>query len=319
MANFGYHLTTKSSLYGIKKNGLIPKIGRRSYYVNEKHKLLYFTTDYKYLDYWKDTLYDYFFFNDNMPFDTEVVILKFNLDDVDYVKRSNTEYITEDVIQQDKIMVISVENPNKECRLSDLEIDLEIDEDKLRTKLEAKELFKNIAYIDPILFTSSYNKDGRLVLDRDLVNRLKIKNDTPYEGIWKNDLMEKVSDTFYTIIESNILYKYDVSEEWLLEFLLKAEYERQLEFDSQLLECCQIECGDHIVPISVTNEMMDDHEALICNDFSKISLSKRTKCAEFVATILNEIKKKNRNNNLLYLKNSETNSSKNFQIPINGT
>ena len=33
MTNYGYHLTTKNNLYGIKKNGLMPKLGRRSYYI----------------------------------------------------------------------------------------------------------------------------------------------------------------------------------------------------------------------------------------------------------------------------------------------
>ena len=30
MTKYGYHLTTKNNLYGIQKNGLMPKLGRRS-------------------------------------------------------------------------------------------------------------------------------------------------------------------------------------------------------------------------------------------------------------------------------------------------
>lgn len=276
MMSYGYHLTTKNNLYGIKKNGLMPKLGRRSYYVREKRKLLYFTPDSKYLNYWKKELYKYFYLENNMSFDGEVVILKFIIDDIDYVERSDAECITENVVQADKIMVISIDNPNIEYRLSDLDIELNIDESKLKALLEAKELFKNLVYTDPILFTSSISKDGRLILDRDLVYRLKNKINTRYEDIiWKNDLIEKVNDIFYTIIESNILYKYDVSEEWLLELLLKTEYERQQEFDRQLLNCCQIENRDYLVPSDITDEMFKDHEDFICDDFSKISLAKK--------------------------------------------
>lgn len=303
MTNYGYHLTTRSNLYGIKKNGLLPKIGRRSYYVREKHKLLCFTPDIKYLEYWKERLYKHFFLDNNMSFDSEVVILKFIIDDIEYVERSSAECITENVVSADKITVISIENPNIEYRLSDLDIELDIDESKLKVMLEAKELFKNIVYTDPILFTSSINKDGRLILYGGLVNRLKNKINTRYENIiWKNDLIENINDIFYTIIESNILYKYDASEEWLLELLLRMEYERQQEFDSQLLNCCHIENGYYLVPNEITNEMFEEHEDIISNDISRISSSKKIKCTETIVTIINEIKKQNRNNNLVYLK-----------------
>lgn len=303
MTNYGYHLTTKNNLYGIKKNGLMPKLGRRSYYVREKRKLLYFTLDSKDLNYWKKELYKYFYLDNNMPFDDEVVILKFIIDDIDYVERNAAECITENVVPADKIMVISIENPNIEYRLSDLDIDLDIDESKLKALLESKELFKNIVYTDPILFTSSINKDGRLILDRDLVNRLKNKINTRYEDIiWKNDLIENVNDIFYTIIESNILCRYDASEEWLLELLLRMEYERQQEFDSQLLNCCHIENGHYLVPKKITTEMFEEHEDIISNDISRISLAKKIKCAETIVRIINEIKKQNINNNLVYLK-----------------
>ncbi len=74
MTNYGYHLTTKNNLYGIKKNGLMPKLGRRSYYIGEKRKLLCFTFDIKHLDYWKKKLYEYFLLDNNMPFESEIVI-----------------------------------------------------------------------------------------------------------------------------------------------------------------------------------------------------------------------------------------------------
>lgn len=120
----------------------MPKLGRRSYYVGEKSKLLCFIPDIKYLDYWKEILYKYFFLDNNMPFDSEVVILKFIIDDIDYVKRSNAECITENVVQANKILVIPIENSNIEYRLTDLDIELNIDESKLQSVLEAMELFK---------------------------------------------------------------------------------------------------------------------------------------------------------------------------------
>lgn len=45
--------------------------------------------------------------------------------------------------------------------------------------------------------------------------------------------------------------------------------------------------------------MLREHEDFICNDFSKISLAKKIKCTETILTIINEIKKQNRNNNLV--------------------
>lgn len=303
MTSYGYHLTTKNNLYGIKKNGLIPKIGRRSYYVREKRKLLCFIPDLKYLDYWKKRLYEYFFLDNNMPFNSEVVILKFRIDDIDYVKRSDAECITENVVPSDSIMVSPIENSDTEYSLSDMDVELHVDESKLKSLLEAKELFKNLDYTGPIFFTASISKDGRLILDRALVNRLKSKINTRYEDIiWKNDLVEKVSDIFYTIIESNILDIYDANEEWLLEFLLKMEYERQQEFNRQLLDCCQIENRDYLVPTDIADEMLKEHEDFICENFSRISLAKKNKCTETIETIINEIKKQKRNENLVYLK-----------------
>ena len=300
MTSYGYHLTTRSNLYGIKKNGLMPKIGRRSYSVREKNKLLCFIPDIKYLEYWKETLYKKFFLDNNMPFDCELVILKFKIDGIEYFKRSNAECITENIVPVDKILVIPTDDLNIEYRLSDLDIELDIDESRLKAILEEKELFKNVVYTDPILFTSSISKDGRLILDRDLVDRLKIKINKRYEDIiWKNDLIEKVNDIFYTIIESNILYKYDKSEEWLLELLLRMEYERQQVFDSQLLNCCHIENGNYLVPIEIKNEMVEEHGDIISNDITRIYLAKKRKCAETIATIINEIKKQNRSSNLI--------------------
>lgn len=279
----------------------MPKLGRRSYYVGEKRKLLCFIPDTEYLDYWKKKLYESFLLDNNMPFESEVVTLKFILDDIDYVLRSEAECITENVVSVEKIIVVSPESPDTKYKLSDLDIELNIDESKLKELLEEKELFKNLDYTGPILFSSSINKDGRVVLDRDVVNRLRYKINTRYEDIiWKNDLIEKVSDIFFTIIESNILSKYDVSEEWLLEFLLKTEYERQQEFDRELLKCCTIENGYYFVPSDITDEIYKDHEDFICNNFSKVSLAKKIKCTEAIETIINEIKNQDKNDNIVY-------------------
>lgn len=303
MPNYGYHLTTKNSLYGIKKNGLVPKIGRRSYSVREQNKLLYFFLDSKYINYWNETLYKNFFFYNNMPYDNEVAVLKFPIDDIDYVKRSNVECITEEIVPANSIVITPIEDTSIEYRLSDLDIELKIDEAKLKAKLEALELFKNITYIDPILFTADINENRQLILDKEMVSRLKSKINTQYDDIiWGVDLREKVNDIFYTIIESDILYKYDVSEEWLLDLLLRMEHERQQEFNKQLLDCCHIENGYYLVPAHIANEMIEEHESLIYNDFLDISLDKKSSCAETIAKILNEIKEQNRNDNLLYLK-----------------
>lgn len=301
MTKYGYHLTTKNNLYGIQKNGLMPKLGRRSYYIGEKRKLLCFVSDIKHLDYWKKKLYEYFLLDNNMPFESEIVILKFILDDIDYTLRSEAECITENVVSVDKIMVVPPESPDTEYKLSDLDIELDIDEAKLKALLEAKELFKNLDYTGPILFSSSIGKDGRVILDRDLVCRLRYKINTRYEDIiWKNDLIEKVIDIFYTIIESNILCKYDVSEEWLLELLLKTEYERQQEFGRELLNCCTIENGYYLVPTDITEEIYKEHENFICDNFSRVSSTKKVKCTKAIETIINEIKNQKPNDNLVY-------------------
>ena len=53
----GYHITPKSNLYSIQKNGLLPRIGRRSYSVNEYENAVSFTPSLSSIAIWKERFF----------------------------------------------------------------------------------------------------------------------------------------------------------------------------------------------------------------------------------------------------------------------
>ena len=75
----GYHITKKSNLYNIQKNGLQPRIGRRSNTVREHEEILCFSPRLESMPIWKGRLYK------NQSFD-ELAILILDLDGIQYLK-----------------------------------------------------------------------------------------------------------------------------------------------------------------------------------------------------------------------------------------
>ena len=129
--NYGYHITYKSYINSILKNGLVPSVGKNSMSVNEQQPLIYFTT-FDYIDTWIERF--------NLDKD-QIIILKFPYDE--FGKRydtANDMFITT-IVEAIDIMVIdnNIELPLEEYykRNKDL-LDIE-------TKKTINSLLKTIA------------------------------------------------------------------------------------------------------------------------------------------------------------------------------
>lgn len=94
--NYGYHITNKSSINSILKNGLVPSIGKNSRSVKEQNFLIYFTT-FNYIDTWIER------FNLDK---TQIVVLKFPYDKAGQRYDSANDYFTFDIIPPENISVI---------------------------------------------------------------------------------------------------------------------------------------------------------------------------------------------------------------------
>jgi len=94
--NYCYHITNKSSIYSILKNGLVPNIGKNSRDVKEQNFLIYFTT-FNFIDTWIER------FNLDK---TQIVILKFLCDKAGQRYDSANDYFTDDIISPESISVI---------------------------------------------------------------------------------------------------------------------------------------------------------------------------------------------------------------------
>lgn len=106
MTNYGYHITNKSNINSILKNGLVPNIGKNSRYVKEQNFLLYFTT-YNNIDTWIER------FNLDK---NEIVILKFPYDKFGQRYDSANDYFTFNTISPKNISLI---DDNKELPLNE--------------------------------------------------------------------------------------------------------------------------------------------------------------------------------------------------------
>ncbi len=94
--NYGYHITNKSSINSILKNGLVPNIGKNSRSVKEQNFLIYFTT-FDFIDTWIER------FNLDK---TQIVVLKFPCDKFEQRYDSANDFFTYDIIPPDSISVI---------------------------------------------------------------------------------------------------------------------------------------------------------------------------------------------------------------------
>lgn len=94
--NYGYHITNKSNIYSILKNGLLPNIGKNSRSVGEQNFLIYFTT-FNFIDTWIER-----FKLDK----TQIVILKFPCVKEGQRYDSANDCFTFDIIPPESISVI---------------------------------------------------------------------------------------------------------------------------------------------------------------------------------------------------------------------
>lgn len=145
--NFGYHVTNKSCIKSILRNGLVPNIGKNSRSIREQHFLLYFTT-FNFINTWIKRF--------NLDKD-QIVILKFPCNKFEQRYDSANDFFTLDTIPPENISVID----------NDEEIPLEIyyQKNKLlidsETKKNLNELLENIIKrLHQIEFNSLESEDG---------------------------------------------------------------------------------------------------------------------------------------------------------------
>ena len=94
--NSGYHITNKSYINSILKNGLVPNIGKNSRSVREQHFLVYFTT-FNFVDTWIKR------FNLDR---NQIVILKFPCNKFERRYDSANDFFILDTISPENISVI---------------------------------------------------------------------------------------------------------------------------------------------------------------------------------------------------------------------
>lgn len=169
---YGYHITKKSNINSILKNGLVPNIGKNSIYAREHQFLIYFTS-VNYINKWIQL------FNIN---ENELEILKFLC--TNYIKRDVSEFFTSDSILSDNILIITrdEEIPLKEYYQCNKEI-LDLETIKTANKL-LKQIINRLKEIE---FTSmepepentwQYNEvDPNLVDTMDLLKMVRSLED----------------------------------------------------------------------------------------------------------------------------------------------
>jgi len=194
--NYGYHITNKSNINSILKNGLVPNIGKNSRYVREQNFLLYFTTFDKI-----NTWIERFDLDKN-----EIVVLKFPCDRFGQRYDSANDYFTSDSISPTDISVIE---DSKELSLEEF---YQINKSLLETETLKKvnELLKKIterlkqiefASLDPE-DTWDYNEaDPNLI---DILEVLKIVRNLDCKNEFTNILNSIKNQTLKKLCTNNL-------------------------------------------------------------------------------------------------------------------
>lgn len=301
---FGYHLTENDKLYGIKKSGLQPKLGLRSNNANECVNRVYFSTYIEaILCYWIYKLYDV----ENID---NLVILKFPINDLNYYFRDGQplgrECCTNDIIPASKIKVITLHNISlrDEYYLPNMDLEINVDENMLIDKLVEDSIRKKANYFYDII--CNYASINKYILSGSLLKMLE--NHNPYESVSKYDLISYKNDIesiYYTIIDSLILDKYDISEEYIYDYLTKLEYERKQDFNYELLASCnKISNESYVIPDSFIQVVKEKEEILKNSDYLDICknvyfMDDIVTYSKSASAFIDKIKKESKNKKIL--------------------
>ncbi|MBE5821818.1 MAG: hypothetical protein E7311_04435 [Clostridiales bacterium] len=260
----GYHITKKDNLPGILKNGLKPRIGRKSNSVNEHEKLLCFFTDIRAVNAWKERLYK------DEPFD-ELAILSFELNDMQYEKRIDSvgDFFTKDTVLPEKINVVEIVKKREAINVNSFESQYEIIENKITqqcidrknninekkekiiNELAAYEHKKWSEYQSRIHWQGNKRQDGSIEISEIDIADIERYNKLDFENIGeidKKELREKVLETFYIMQDNNMLDNLEIPDEDFLRILAKVEYTRMNKWYKYMLSVCKRSEGKYIIP-----------------------------------------------------------------------
>lgn len=271
----GYHITQKSNLYSIQKNGLLPRVGRRSYSVDESEKAVSFTDNLSSIVIWKER-----FFGD-APFD-DFAILTFDLDGIQWEKKfgyaSVADFYTVESIPPEMIRVIQITKKDMPQDVVSLEflreaignsadyqlIEQQITElfleepiinaDKKRDVIEKLADYEHKKWsedYDRIEWKGRKNKDGSLEISDEDVEQMQRYINLDYEqsdNSYKIDINRAVMESFLIMQENNMISSLDMSDEELISVLECVEYMRKNRWNQYLLSVCSRVNGKYIIP-----------------------------------------------------------------------
>lgn len=272
----GYHITPKSNLYSIQKNGLLPRVGRRSYSVDESEKAVSFTDKLSSTVIWKER-----FFRD-ASFD-DFAILTFDLEGIRYGKKFGYalvgDFYTLESIPPEMIRVIQIikkDMPQVVVSLNflgealDNTADYQIVEQQI-TELyfeepiinvdKKREVIERLADYEHKKWSEDYariewkakkNKDGSLEISGEDVEEIQKYINLDYEQsdeFYKKDINKAVMESFLIMQENNIISYLGMSEEELISVLERIEYMRKNRWNQYLLSVCSRINGKYIIPV----------------------------------------------------------------------
>lgn len=265
-----YHITKKANLLNIQKNGLEPRIGRRSNNVNEYNKLLCFTTSLRAICIWKERLYG------EVPFD-DLAILSFELENIQYGQRydsagdffTTTKILPENIrviqiVEKGKIQTpVSLENLSQyvlhdekyqviECNIRELKLEqVSKEKEKIIDELAAYEHKKWSECQDIIHWCGDSKSDGTIQIAPQHIEQIQKYGKLDYDKadeVYKKEIRKTVLETFYIMQENGLLNQLNISDEDILSILERTEYNRRNSWNEYMLSLCIFNDGKYTIP-----------------------------------------------------------------------
>lgn len=321
-----YHITEKSNLYTIQKNGLEPRIGRRSNSVDEDYKLVYFTDDLYSIFTWKNRLYNTQSFND-------LVILSFDIPNNGYIRRHDNagDCFISDSISPKNISLIQFSQKDKEQSENTLEMledifltktrykaieimrnNYEISEqpitelllqkpildskakEKIIEKLAEYEHKKRIEEYNSIAWRAKEQSDGSLeVFDEHIdardIDEIQRHIALKYEDVdeyHKKNIRKTVMESFFIMQENNVVDNLGISDEELIFVLEETEHKRTNKWLEDMLNACLIIDNKYVIP----NEIVQLWKEKIC-PYSELDEEQKEYAKQQVKNLFVQIEK----------------------------
>ena len=318
----GYHITKKSKLYYIQKNGLKPKIGLRSSSIYEFKKRVYFTPQLDSIPIWSKKLYP----EENLD---DLAILAFDLDSVKHENRedSNGDFFTESVISPENIMLIQFfkkNNPREIVSLENLKdiimdisrnnensnygiiekkiTELSLEKPTIASDKKEKLIHKLAEYEHDRMrnqlstffrIVNSYNLNSYddLIVKREdfegFCNPNYQQSNEKTKREIERDVRSSVIEGFAIIEENNMKDKLGVSDEELMLALEKAEYMRMSKWFKYMLSVGFTKDGNYIFP----KEKVLFWDQYMMTPYNKLETSLKVANIREVKNIFLQIKK----------------------------